>query len=310
MPLKRIYIPKSSGTLRPLSIPTMKDRAMQTLYKFALEPIAELTADDCSFGFRSERSARGAIARCVDILTDNSNMSWILKADIRSCFDNISHKWILDNIPVDRKMLSNFLKCGYIDNGVFYKTTKGVPQGGCLSTVICNMTLDGLEKILVNEVGTSVRMVRYADDIVIFGESKAILVQSVVPLVSRFLAMRGLELSMEKTALFHIDTGFTFLGYKIIREGKNTIVLPTQKSIASLLNRIDGILKGDYVFSFENICRELNQMLRGWFNYYRGVATDQSLYGVEYDIMTLLHNLNGDKQIAEFINKLFYFLWR
>lgn len=159
-------------------------------------------------------------------------------------------------------------------------------------------------------MGTSVRMVRYADDIVIFGESKAILVQSVLPLVSRFLAERGLELSMEKTALFHIDPGFTFLGYKIIRESKNTIVLPTQKSIASLLNRINGILKGDFVFSFENICRELNQVLRGWFNYYRGVATDQSLYGVEYDIMTLLYNFNGDKRIAEYINKLFYILWR
>lgn len=305
LPLKRIYIPKSSGTLRPLSIPTMKDRAMQTLYKFALEPIAELTADDCSFGFRPERSARGAVARCVDILTENSNMRWILKADIRSCFDNISHKWILENIPMDRKMLSNFLKCGYIDNGVFYETAKGVPQGGCLSAVICNMTLDGLEKILANEMGTSVRMVRYADDIVIFGESKAILVQSVVPLVIRFLAERGLELSIEKTSLFHIDTGFTFLGYKIIREGKNITTLPTQKSIASLLTRIDGILKGDFVFSFENICRELNQMLRGWFNYYRGVATDHSLYGVEYDIMCLVNNLNGNKKIADYLNYIF-----
>lgn len=205
-------------------------------------------------------------------------------------------------------MLNNFLKSGYIDNGVFYETAKGVPQGDCLSAVICNMTLDGLEKLLANEVGTSVRMVRYADDIVIFGESKAIWVQSVVPLVNRFLAERELELSIEKTAIFHIDTGFTFLGYKIIREGKNTVVLPTEKSVASLLTRIDGILKGDFVFSFENICRELNQVLRGWFNYYRGIATNQSLYGVEYDIMTLLYNFNGDKRIADFINKLFNYI--
>ncbi len=132
---------------------------------------------------------------------------------------------------------------GYIDNGVFYETAKGVPQGGCLSTVICNMTLDGLEKILANEVGTSVHMVRYADDIVIFGESKAVLVQSVVPLVSRFLAERGLELSMEKTSIYHIDEGFTFLGYKIIREGKNIVARPTQKSIDSLLTHIGEILK-------------------------------------------------------------------
>ena len=302
LPLKRIYIPKTNDALRPLSIPTMKDRAMQTLYKFALEPIAELTADKCSFGFRPERNARDAIVRCVDILSTRHDMVWALKADIKSCFDNISHKWILDNIPLDKKMLRKFIQCGYVDNGVFNETIKGVPQGGCLSTTICNMTLDGLERLLTDKVGDDVHMVRYADDIIILGVDKALLLQYVLPLINHFLAERGLELSVEKTKISHIDNGVTFLGYDVFRIGKNIFTSPAQKSIGSLLNNIGKILKGDFTFSNENISKELSQVLRGWFNYYYGVAIDYSLYGIEYDIMKLV---NGNTKIAILLNKLF-----
>jgi RNA-directed DNA polymerase len=136
LPLKRIAIPKKNGTQRRLSIPTMEDRARQAVYLQALQPIAETQADRNSYGFRPKRQCADAIDQCFKALRQKDSATWILEGDIHGFFDHIAFSWIEEHIPMNKRILAKWLRCGFIDHGALYPTTAGVPQGGIISPVI------------------------------------------------------------------------------------------------------------------------------------------------------------------------------
>ena len=297
-PLRRVEIPKKDGKKRKLGIPTMKDRAMQALYLLALEPVAETTGDPNSYGFRPERATADAREQGFTALASKQSAAWVLEADIKGCFDNISHKWLLENTPLDRKVLKEWLKAGVIYNGEFTETETGTPQGGIVSPTLANLALDGLEKLLnqnfkrlrywQNGVRKSknpkVNFIRYADDFIITGDSKELLENEVKPLVENFLKERGLELSPEKTKITHIDDGFNFLGWNFRKYDSKLLIKPSKESVKSILDKVKGILDNNKNTKTENVIYLLNPVIRGWANYHKGAVAKEVFKSVDHQI--------------------------
>lgn len=297
-------IPKTSGKLRRLGIPTTRDRIVQAALKLVLEPIFEGDFQPCSYGFRPRRRAQDAIAEIHYLASPTRNYEWVFEADIEACFDLIDHSALIDRVRHrigDKRVLgwvTAFLKAGVLsEDGLNRETITGTPQGGILSPLLANIALSVLDEHFAakwaalgpawtrakrRRAGQPVmKLVRYADDFVVLLHGQRADADALWDEVGAVLAPMGLRLSVAKTRVCHIDEGFDFLGWRIRRRawrsrtGKTAIyTYPAKKALASIVDKVRTLTRRASHRTLADLLRRINPVLRGWCTYFRhGVSS-------------------------------------
>jgi RNA-directed DNA polymerase len=305
-------IPKASGKVRRLGIPTAADRVVQASLKLVLEPIFEADFLPCSYGFRPRRRAQDAIAEIHFLGTPTRNYEWVFEADIKACFDEIDHTVLMDRVRRrigDKRVLSlikAFLRAGILtEEGLDRRTITGTPQGGILSPLLANIALSVLDEHFTakwealgpawtrarhRRAGTpAMRIVRYADDFVVLVNGARDHAEALRAEVATVLAPMGLRLSEEKTRVCHIDEGFDFLGWHIRRRrkkggiGKKAVyTYPSKKALASVKGKVRSLTARAKHRTLRDLLHSVNRVLRGWCNYFRHGVSSRTFSYVDH----------------------------
>lgn len=284
--VKRVFIDKrgKAGEKRPLGIPTIKDRVCQQALKNRLEPIFEKYFNDCSFGYRPNRSTHQAMRKIwIDI---NEGNEWIVDADLRDYFGTVDHELLINLIARKisdgkvLKLLKNMLNTGYMEEGQLFPTDKGTPQGSVISPLLSNIYLTPFDNIMMQK---GYKLTRFADDWVIVCRSKKEAEQALEQ-ARQVLQRLGLKIHPDKTRITHVKWGFEFLGYKV-KQGKgltlnqkkikskinkyNLYAYPKDKSIKRFMEQIRERTKRKIPLTIKELIDNINPVIRGWGNYYR-----------------------------------------
>lgn len=297
LPSRLLLVKSKNGKQRHIHIDTYYDRAMQTLYAYALDPVAESWGERKSFAYRKGRSAFDMNEYIKTAFSGYDAPEWVFIGDIRKCYENISHDWIMQHIPMSEYVLNQFLKAGYVMGGELFPMEVGIGIGCSISPIIANMVLDGMQEYVFSRLFPNNdeidyaegNLIRYADDIIISARSEES-AQKIRRIVSDFLDERGLELSQEKTRIIHISEGFTFLSRKYSKRNTQLFAQPSEQAIERFINSLGDTIE-NHTGSQKSLIDRLNKKIDGWITYHKVSEADIAFRHVDVFIKASLLEL-------------------